>query len=82
MEYWAQLLDDVVVVTPLLDRLRHRDLKLEGKNERLFISPTLPLPAFHPVHKPSPCADAAQLTGEIAQESAHFIRQPVHTFTK
>jgi hypothetical protein len=31
---WAELLDDVVVVTSLLDRLMHRDLKLEGKNER------------------------------------------------
>jgi hypothetical protein len=35
IEHWAQLVDDVVVLTPLLDRRMHHDLKLDGKNERL-----------------------------------------------
>ena len=36
-EDWAKLLGDVVVVTPLLDRLMHHDhlLKFEGKRRRL-----------------------------------------------
>jgi hypothetical protein len=34
IEHWAQLVDDVVVLTPLLDRLMHHDLKLDGKSER------------------------------------------------
>ena len=37
IEDWAKLLGDVVVVTPLLDRLMHHGhlLKLEGKSWRL-----------------------------------------------
>jgi len=36
-EDWAKLLGDVVVVTPLLDRLMHHDhrLKFEGKSWRI-----------------------------------------------
>lgn len=36
-EDWAKLLGDMVVVTPLLDRLMHHDhlLKFEGKSWRI-----------------------------------------------